>query len=135
MTSRDGRRPTSARNWTSARPTSATCSTRPGAACVPGWTTTSRETASELDHPDPDRDLACKEFVELITAYLDGALPDDLRADVDEHLDMCDGCQNVLAQWRTIINLAGQLTEADVENTDELTRDRLISMFRGLRRR
>ena len=79
--------------------------------------------------------MACKEFVELITAYLDGALPDDLRADVDEHLDMCDGCQNVLAQWRTIINLAGQLTEADVENTDELTRDRLISTFRGLRRR
>jgi anti-sigma factor RsiW len=86
-------------------------------------------------HHPADRDLACKEFVELITAYLDGALPDDLRADVDEHLDMCDGCQNVLAQWRTIINLAGQLTEADVENTDELTRDRLISTFRELRRR
>ena len=86
-------------------------------------------------HHPPDRDLACKEFVELITAYLDGALPDDLRADVDEHLAMCDGCQNVLAQWRTIINLVGRLTEADVENTDELTRDRLISTFRGLRRR
>ena len=85
-------------------------------------------------HPD-DRDLACKEFVELITAYLDGTLPADLSADVDEHLDMCDGCQNVLAQWRTIINLAGRLTEADVDNTDELTRDRLISTFRGLRRR
>jgi anti-sigma factor RsiW len=85
-------------------------------------------------HP-ADADMACKEFVELITAYLDGALPDDVRADVDEHLDMCDGCQNVLAQWRTIIALAGRLTEADVDNTDELTRDRLISTFRGLRRR
>jgi anti-sigma factor RsiW len=86
-------------------------------------------------HHPTDRDVSCKEFVELITAYLDGALHDDLRADVDEHLDMCDGCQNVLTQWRTIINLAGQLTEADVENTDELTRDQLISTFRGLRRR
>jgi anti-sigma factor RsiW len=82
-----------------------------------------------------DRDLACKEFVELVTAYLDGALPDDVRAGVDEHLDTCDGCQNELAQWRTVINLAGRLTEADVDNTDELTRDRLISTFRGLRRR
>jgi anti-sigma factor RsiW len=82
-----------------------------------------------------DADMACKEFVDLITAYLDGALPDDLRADADEHLDTCDGCQNVLAQWRTIIALAGRLTEADVDNTDEITRNRLISTFRGLRRR
>jgi hypothetical protein len=41
----------------------------------------------------------------------------------------------VFAQWRTIIALAGRLTEADVDNTDEITRDRLISTFRGLRRR
>ena len=41
----------------------------------------------------------------------------------------------MLAQWRTIIALAGRLTEADVDNTDEITRDRLISTIRGLRRR
>jgi anti-sigma factor RsiW len=80
-------------------------------------------------------DMACEDVVQLITAYLDGALPDDARARIDEHLDGCDGCQNVLAQWRTIIALAGRLTEADVDNTDEITRDRLISTIRGLRRR
>jgi anti-sigma factor RsiW len=79
--------------------------------------------------------LACKEFVDLITAYLDGALTDDLRHHVDEHLQMCDGCQNVLDQWRTIIALAGRLTEEDVQNTDEVTQDRLMSTLRGLRRR
>jgi anti-sigma factor RsiW len=79
--------------------------------------------------------MTCQDVVQLITAYLDGDLPDDMRADVDEHLDGCDGCQNVLAQWRTIIALAGRLTEADVDNTDEITRDRLISTVRGLRRR
>lgn len=31
-------------------------------------------------------------------------------------------------------HLAGQLTQADVDNTDEVTRDRLLSLFRGLRR-
>lgn len=80
-------------------------------------------------------DMPCKEVVDLLTAYLDGALPDDVRAQVDEHLDGCGGCQNVLAQWRTIIALAGRLTEADVDNTDEITRDRLISIVRRLRRR
>jgi hypothetical protein len=62
-------------------------------------------------------------------------LPDAVRAQVDEHLDGCDGCQNVLAQWRTVIDLAGRLTEDDVDNTDEITRDRLMSTIRGLRRR
>jgi anti-sigma factor RsiW len=89
--------------------------------------------------PGPDRpsrpDMACKDVVELLTAYLDGAMPDEVRAQVDEHLDGCDGCQNVLAQWRTTIALAGRLTEDDVDNTDEITRDRLISIVRGLRRR
>jgi anti-sigma factor RsiW len=70
-----------------------------------------------------------------VTAYLDDELPEDVRAQVDEHLAGCDGCQNVLAQWRTIVALAGRLTEDDVDNTDEVTRDRLISAMRGLRRR
>jgi predicted anti-sigma-YlaC factor YlaD len=89
--------------------------------------------------PGPNRpsrpDMPCKDVVDLLTAYLDGDLPDDVRVQVDEHLDGCDGCQNVLAQWRTIIALAGRFTEADVDNTDEITRDRLISTVRGLRRR
>jgi len=80
-------------------------------------------------------DMECKDFVELMTAYLDDELPEDVRAQVDEHLGGCDGCQNVLAQWRTIVALAGRLTEADVDNTDEVTRDRLISTMRALRRR
>ena len=58
-----------------------------------------------------------------------------MRTQVVTHLAGCDGCQNVLAQWRTVIDLAGRLSEDDVDNTDEITRDRLISIIRGLRRR
>ena len=79
--------------------------------------------------------LPCEQFVQLVTAYLEDALPGDVRARVDEHLAGCPGCRNVLSQWGTIIDLTGQLTEADVENADELTRDRLLLLFRGLRRR
>jgi anti-sigma factor RsiW len=80
-------------------------------------------------------DPPCHELVQLITAYLDDALPAEDKAEVDQHLDVCSGCRNVVAQWRTVVALAGRLTEADVENTDELLRDRLLSTFRGLRRR
>jgi len=91
-------------------------------------------TSHRSDRPSR-ADIDCKDFVELMTAYLDDELPEDVRAQVDEHLGGCDGCQNVLAQWRTIVALAGRLTEDDVDNTDEVTRDRLISIIRGLRRR
>jgi anti-sigma factor RsiW len=75
---------------------------------------------------DPsDGDLPCRDFVGLVTAYIDGAVPDDERARVDEHLDGCQGCSTVLAQWRTVIALAGRLTDADVRTTDERTLDRL----------
>jgi anti-sigma factor RsiW len=83
----------------------------------------------------PHSDMPCKELVQLITAYLDDALPAAVRADVDEHLGGCEGCRAALAQWRTVIGLAGRLTPADVDTTDELTRDRLLSLCRGLRRR
>jgi anti-sigma factor RsiW len=83
----------------------------------------------------PGSDMPCRELVRLITAYLDDALPEDAGADIDSHLDSCAGCRNVLAQWHTVIALAGRLTEADVEHTDELARDRLLSTFRALRRR
>ncbi len=80
-------------------------------------------------------DLPCKEVVVLMTNYLDGALPEDLRTRVDAHLEHCDGCQHVLDQFRTVISLTGRLTSADVDNTDEFTRDRLNSIFYSLRRR
>jgi anti-sigma factor RsiW len=91
-------------------------------------------TSSRSDRPSQG-DLECRDLVELVTAYLDDELPEDMRAQFDEHLGGCDGCQNVLAQWRRTIALAGRLTEDDVDNTDEVTRDRLISTMRGLRRR
>jgi anti-sigma factor RsiW len=83
----------------------------------------------------PGADLSCHDFVGLVTAYLEGTLPEDLRAAADAHLGGCQGCRTLLAQWRTVIALAGRLTASDVENTDDLTRDRLQSLFRGLRRR
>jgi anti-sigma factor RsiW len=80
-------------------------------------------------------DLQCVDFVELITAYLENALPDDLRARIDAHLEICPGCPNALEQLRMVVELTGRLTESDVEDLDPLEREALSSMFRRLRRR
>ena len=45
-----------------------------------------------------DRGLACAEIVELVTEYLDGALPADLRTRVQAHLAGCDSCAEYLDQ-------------------------------------
>lgn len=68
--------------------------------------------------------MACRELVELVTDYLEGALPPGERARLEHHLGQCDGCSAYLEQIRTVIRLAGRLTEQTipVEGLDELMR-------------
>jgi anti-sigma factor RsiW len=44
------------------------------------------------------RDLACREFVELATEYLEGSLPRREVRRVRRHLAGCDNCSNYLDQ-------------------------------------
>ena len=81
---------------------------------------------------DPS-DLRCRDFVELVTDYLDDALPPDERTQVDEHLEICPGCRTVLAQWREVVRLTGRLADADVDRVDADTRARLLATFRQRR--
>jgi len=73
-------------------------------------------------------DLVCREVVELISGYLDDALPADVRAAVDAHLAGCDGCTMVLEEFRQTIALTGMLTEEQVTREQ---RDILLAAFRG----
>ena len=72
--------------------------------------------------------LTCHEVVELITDYLEGALAPDVRARVDEHLAVCDGCTRYLDQMRETIRLTGMLTEEQVTEEQEVA---LLAAFRS----
>jgi anti-sigma factor RsiW len=74
------------------------------------------------------RELTCKELVELVTAYLDGALRGRRLRRFEQHLAACDGCTRYLAQMRATIRATGTLTEEQV--TDE-QRTVLLTAFRG----
>jgi predicted anti-sigma-YlaC factor YlaD len=50
------------------------------------------------DH-DP---LVCREFVELVTDYLEGALPETERVRFEAHLAECDGCGGYLEDMRRL---------------------------------
>lgn len=71
--------------------------------------------------------LTCKEIVELITEYIEGTLPEDVRTRVEEHLAGCEGCTNYLEQMRQTIRLTGSLRE---ENLTPEQRDDLLQLFR-----
>ena len=74
------------------------------------------------------RGLTCHEVVELVTDYLEGALPDETRSRVEEHLSGCDGCTRYLEQMRETIRLTGMLTE---EQIPQQQREALLDAFRS----
>ena len=78
-----------------------------------------------------DRELACQEVVELVTAYLENTLRAADRERFEEHLVFCDGCADYLEQMRTTIRLAGSV---DLALPPELE-DRLLEAYRGWRAR
>lgn len=71
--------------------------------------------------------LSCAEFVELVTAYLEGALDRETEARFAEHAAECTGCERYLAQIRETIRLAGRITP---ETLSPRARDELLAAFR-----
>lgn len=55
--------------------------------------------------------ITCQEIVEIVTEYLEGALPAGERARFEQHLLACDGCAGYLDQMRQTIRLMGKLNE------------------------
>lgn len=78
------------------------------------------------DH-DP---LVCREFVELVTDYLEGTLPEAERIRFEAHLAQCDGCTGYLEDMRRLI---GSLHEVAEPPQDPETREALLRAFRDLR--
>jgi Putative zinc-finger len=72
-------------------------------------------------------DLTCRELVELVTEYLEGALAPGDRDRFEQHLILCDGCAFYLDQMRTTIAVTGSLTEDSV--TPE-AQESLLRVFR-----
>jgi len=77
---------------------------------------------------DRDDDPPCNAVVELLTAYLDGALPPRDRQLIERHLDDCPYCADYLDQLRFAILMAGTLRRDDVP---QQLMDALVGAFRA----
>jgi len=74
--------------------------------------------------------MDCNELVELVTAYLDGALDPETHARFDTHLAQCDGCEDYLQQFRATVRTLGKLSDDDLEPA---YRNKLLHTFRAFR--
>jgi predicted anti-sigma-YlaC factor YlaD len=76
--------------------------------------------------------LACNEFVELVTEFLDQSLEASMRSRIDDHLRLCEGCRNYLGEMQSTLATIGR-TSPDVD-PPESVRAGLIAAFRAWRR-
>jgi anti-sigma factor RsiW len=74
--------------------------------------------------------MSCRELVELVTAYLEGALSLADRMRFESHLSGCDHCSTYLEQMRLTIQLTGTLRVDGVSREAEET---LLRAFRDWR--
>jgi predicted anti-sigma-YlaC factor YlaD len=72
--------------------------------------------------------LTCREFVELVTEYLEGKLSLSEKARFDQHLAVCSYCRIYLEQMQQTLKITGKLSE---EQVPVEARDELLAAFRG----
>ena len=72
--------------------------------------------------------MPCRELVEVITDYLEGAMPARKRRLLEQHLTACDGCTAYVEQMRRTIETTGRLRAEDIPPELE---ERLLLAFEG----
>ena len=76
------------------------------------------------------QDIVCKELVELLTDFLEGALDESTRTRIAQPLVWCPGCTEDLRQFRATIGATRKLAEEDLP---ERVKENLLDAFRHWR--
>jgi len=69
-----------------------------------------------IDKREADPEMVCDELVGLVTAYLDGALPEIDRRRFEAHVAECEWCANYVEQTRSVAAALGRLGEEPDES-------------------
>ena len=80
----------------------------------------------------PGMTVHCQEIVELVTDYLEGVLDPDMTAEVEAHLELCDGCHIYVEQMQATIRALGKVPVATLS---EAAQAELVRAFRDMRGR
>jgi anti-sigma factor RsiW len=73
------------------------------------------------------KSIVCRQAVELVTAYLEDALPARDRTRFEAHIAECPHCTEYLEQMRRTLEVLGRI---EPEALDRDTRDELVALYR-----
>ncbi len=57
--------------------------------------------------------MNCREVSGFLHDYIEGELPEDVRAEFERHLDACTNCHEYLAQYRKTVAQSATLSRRD----------------------
>lgn len=75
--------------------------------------------------------VACREFVELVTDYQEGVLPERVERAISAHLALCQPCVDYLDQMRATASALGSLPTPTLSAA---ARDELLDLYAQLHR-
>jgi anti-sigma factor RsiW len=70
--------------------------------------------------------VRCSELVDVITDWMEGAMPEGRAAELEEHLAICPHCVDYVDQMRTATALLRRLND----DLDDGNHQRLLRAFR-----
>ena len=82
-----------------------------------------------------DHGMCCREFVDFLSAYVEGELPDDVRASFEKHWVDCPPCLDYLESFRQTIRMAGDLARCEASLPEAEAPRRLVDAILDARRR
>jgi anti-sigma factor RsiW len=77
---------------------------------------------------NPPGGLTCRELVELVSDYVEGALSESDRARFEVHVSMCEGCTAYVEQMRRTLQVMGSIPPETLSPEAE---EELLAAFRG----
>ena len=77
--------------------------------------------------------MTCREFVEFLVDYLEGALSDQERRVFDEHLAICPSCVNYLASYRETVQLGKAALRAEDDAVPSSVPEELVQAILAAR--
>ena len=78
-------------------------------------------------------EFSCQEMTEVVTDYLEGALPSEDRDRYKRHLSYCTGCRTYFEQMLETIRHTGTVTHE--ESLPPALREEIVAQFRNWKRR
>src|SRR5262249_53917478 len=88
--------------------------------CAPGVADAARPAL-----PQGEPMMTCREMLDFLGQYVDGALPADERAVFEQHLAVCPECVAYLHNYSTTVRL-GRLASREMEERQNPLPDRLV---------